>query len=36
MTTDGWISLNNESFVAVTAHFIDPKNETVVISIARL
>lgn len=28
MTTDGWTSLNNESFVAVTVHFIDPSNET--------
>lgn len=28
MTTDGWTSLNNESFVAVTVHFVDPKNET--------
>ncbi|XP_008182425.1 zinc finger BED domain-containing protein 6-like [Acyrthosiphon pisum] len=28
MTTDGWTSLNNESFVAVTVHFIDPENET--------
>lgn len=28
MTTDGWTSLNNESFVAVTVHFIDSSNET--------
>jgi len=28
MTTDGWTSLNNESFVAVTVHFIDSYNET--------
>lgn len=28
LTTDSWTSINNESFIAVTAHFIDPKNET--------
>lgn len=28
ITTDGWTSMNNQSFIAVTAHFIDPKNET--------
>lgn len=28
ITTDGWTSLNNESFVAVTVHFVDPENET--------
>lgn len=28
ITTDGWTSINNQSFIAVTAHFIDPKNET--------
>lgn len=28
LTTDCWTSINNESFIAVTAHFIDPKNET--------
>jgi len=25
LTTDGWTSRNNESFLAVTAHFIDPQ-----------
>jgi len=33
MTTDGWTSLNNESFVAVTVHFIDPSNETQFLSV---
>lgn len=28
LTTDGWTSRNNESFLAVTAHFIDPDNIT--------
>jgi len=28
LTTDGWTSRNNESFLAVTAHFIDPDNVT--------
>jgi hypothetical protein len=27
------MSINNESFIAVTAHFIDPKNETQLSSI---
>jgi len=27
ITTDGWTSLNNESFVAATVHFIDPSND---------
>lgn len=27
LTTDGWTSRNNQSFVAVTAHFIDPRKE---------
>lgn len=25
LTTDGWTSITNQSFVAVTAHFINPK-----------
>jgi len=33
MTTDGWTSLNNESFVAVTVHFKDPSNETQLLSV---
>jgi hypothetical protein len=24
-TTDGWTSINNDSFIAVTVHFIDPE-----------
>jgi len=28
LTTDGWASRNNQSFVAVTAHFVDPENIT--------
>lgn len=28
LTTDGWTSRNNQSFVAVTAHFVDPDNIT--------
>ncbi|XP_029340907.1 zinc finger BED domain-containing protein 1-like [Acyrthosiphon pisum] len=27
LTTDGWTSITNQSFVAVTAHFIDPKKD---------
>lgn len=28
LTTDGWTSKSNQSFISVTAHFIDAKNET--------
>jgi len=33
LTTDGWTSRSNQSFISVTAHFIDPKNETLVSSV---
>jgi len=33
LTTDGWTSRTNQSFISVTAHFIDPKNETLVSSV---
>ncbi|XP_025425945.1 zinc finger BED domain-containing protein 4-like [Sipha flava] len=33
LTTDGWTSRTNQSFISLTAHFIDPKNETVVSSV---
>lgn len=33
LTTDGWTSKTNQSFISVTAHFIDPKNETLISSV---
>jgi predicted DNA-binding ribbon-helix-helix protein len=33
LTTDGWTSRTNQSFISVTAYFIDPKNETVISSV---
>jgi len=27
LTCDGWTSINNQSFIAITAHFIDPEND---------
>jgi len=27
LTTDGWTSINNQCFMAVTAHFIDPQKD---------
>lgn len=33
LTTDGWTSRNNQSFISVTAHFIDPKNQTQISSV---
>ncbi|KAF0754582.1 zinc finger BED domain-containing protein 1-like [Aphis craccivora] len=33
LTTDGWTSRNNQSFLSVTAHFIDPKNQTQISSV---
>lgn len=27
LTSDGWTSRNNQSFIAITAHFLDPKKE---------
>ncbi|XP_050547873.1 zinc finger BED domain-containing protein 4-like [Daktulosphaira vitifoliae] len=28
LTTDGWTSRNNQSFIAVTAHFLNPENDS--------
>ncbi|XP_050546155.1 zinc finger BED domain-containing protein 6-like [Daktulosphaira vitifoliae] len=33
LTTDGWTSRNNQSFISITAHFIDPQDETLISSV---